>query len=432
MMRRIAVVAALLGGATAASANPFFIGRYQGLRGDPMDRSAFSIFYNPAGLAEDGGKMHLHLMWVNRQATYDRVAEWNGESADGAAANAGPNETGAAGVAPALAGAWGTSFGDFTLGLAGAFYVARAGATNWRPAYSAPAEYPGAIDGPNRWSTINTSMLIYSPSAALAVAHRPTGLSLGVAPVYNIATLDTVKARTPDGTTRLVDERGQIAEGRILLEDGSGEELTWVIGLRWDVSDDLAFGLTWRTEADLQLEGDAYITFGTADESVERSIFNLPVAQTVHGGARVALTDTLALRPSVIWHQWSVMDRQVALNVRNGEQLMDLARDFDDTWHVLLRADWRVDPVVTVHGGLGYETAATPEQTFEPGLAESASYEFAAGVTLDLNESLSLSSSFFWQQFEDVTVRNSVQKPTTNGIYTDARQYLTFDVEVRL
>lgn len=429
---RFAAAALVLGCATAAQANPFSIGRFHGLRGDPVDQSAFSIFWNPAGLARDGGRMHLHLLGVTRQATYDRVAEWNGEPPERADANAGLNHTGATGLAPALAGAWGTTWGDFTLGLGGAFYVARAGATNWRTAFDAPAEHPGAIEGPQRWATINTSMLIYSPSAALAVSHAPTGLSLGIAPVYNIATLDTLKARTPDGTTRLVDDRGQLAEGRILLEDGSGEELTWVVGLRWDVSDALSFGLTWHTEADLRLEGDAYITFGTADEAVERSVFNLPVAQTLNGGARVALTETLALRPSVMWHQWSVLDRQVAINVRNGEQLMDLARDFDDTWQVLLRADWTPDPVVTLHGGLGYETAATPEHTFEPGLAESASYEFAAGVTVDLNESLSLSGSFMWQQFEDVTVRDSVQKPTTNGMYTDARQYLTLDVEVRL
>lgn len=431
-MRRFAVVATLLGLTAAAQANPFFIGRFQGLKGDPVDRSAFAIFWNPAGLAGDGGRLHLHLMGVNRAATYDRVAEWNGEPPDQAGSNAGLNHTGATALAPALAGSWGTALGDFDLGLGAAFYVARAGATNWRPAFDAPAEHPGAVDGPQRWATVNTAMLIYSPSVALAAAHRPTGLSLGVAPVYNIATLDTIKARTPDGTTRLVDDRGQLAEGRILLEDGSGEELTWVVGLRWDVSDDLTFGLAWHSEADLRLEGDAFITFGTAEEARERSVFNLPVAQTLHAGARVALTDTLALRPSVMWHEWSIMQRQVAINVRNGEQLMDLARDFDDTWHVILRGDWRAGEIVTLHAGLGYETGATPEHTFEPGLAESASYEFAAGLTVDLNENLSLSSSFFWQQFEDVTVRNSVQKPTTNGTYTDARQYLTLDVEVRL
>lgn len=431
-MRRMAVVAAIVGWAAAAQANPFFIGRFQGLRGDPVDRSAFSIYYNPAGLARDGGRIQLHLMGVTRQATYDRVAEWNDVPPEEAAANAGPNDTGALGLAPALAGGWGTALGDFTLGLGAAFYVARAGATNWERKFDAPAEYPGAVDGPQRWAVINTSMLIYSPSAAVALAHRPTGLSLGVAPVYNLVTLDTVKARTPDGTTRLVDERGGLAEGRILLQDGSGQALTWIVGLRWDATDDLAFGLTWHTEADLTLEGDAFISFGTAEEARERSTFNLPVAQTVRLGAKIRLTESVALRPSAAWHQWSVMDRQVALNVRNGEQLMDLARDFDDTWIARLRADWKVGAGVTLHGGLGYETAATPEHTFEPGLAESASYELAAGFTVDLNESLSMSSSFFWQQFEDMTVRNSVQKPTTNGTYTDARQYLTVDVEVRL
>lgn len=431
-MRGIVAAIALFAGISAAEANPFFIGRFQGLRGDPVDDGAWSLYWNPAGLARPGGLVALHGLVVNRQATYDRDAALNGVAPDEAAANAGLNETGAFGLAPAVAGRYGWAIGALDLALAGGFYVARAGATNWRRAFGAPAEHPGAVDGPQRWATVNTSMLLYSPSAALALRHRPSGLSVGVAPVYTLVNLSTLKARNPDGTTRLVDERGNLAEGRILLENGEAADLHWIVGAQWAPFDGLVFGATWHSGVEHQLEGDAYITFGTAEEAVERSSFNLPVAQTVRVGAGVAIGAGFTLRPSVEWHDWSVMDRQIAFNVRNGEMLMDLPRDFDDTWIARLRGDYVVVEGFTVHGGVGYETAATPTHTFEPGLAESASYELAIGASLDLGERIGLSTSFFWQQFEDVTVRDSVNVPTTNGRYTDARQYLTLDLEVRL
>lgn len=422
-----------LGAATAASANPFFIGRMNGLRGDPVDESASAIYWNPAGLARPGTLIQLHAVAISRQATYDRDPVLNGvPEGDETAVNAGLNHTGATGVAPAIASRWGMNLGDVDLGLGLGFYVNRAGATNWRRAFGAPAQYSGAVDGPQRWATINTAMVLYSPTAALAVRYLPLGLSLGVAPVYNYVTLDTVKARNPDGTERLVDERGTLAEGRILLEDGTGDQFTWIVGAQWAPNDDLRLGVTWHSAADYILEGTSYITFGTAEESIEEARFNLPVAQTVRAALFARVAEWAALRPSLVWNDWSVMDRQLAYNIRNGEILMDLPRDFDDTWMGRLRADFFVGDGVVLHGGIGYETAATPEATFEPGLSESASYEFAAGGTFDLSESLVLSASFFWQQFDDQTVRNSVNKPTTNGYYTDARQYLTIDLEVRL
>jgi len=47
-----------------------------------------------------------------------------------------------------------------------------------------------------------------------------------------------------------------------------------------------------------------------------------------------------------------------------------------------------------------------------------------------LNERVALSTSLIWHQFLDRTVRDSVQQPTMNGVYTDHRRYLTLDLEV--
>ena len=79
-----------------------------------------------------------------------------------------------------------------------------------------------------------------------------------------------------------------------------------------------------------------------------------------------------------------------------------------------------------------FEHGATPVNTFEPGLAESDNWEVGFGASILLTEAVKLAASFTWQQFIDVEVRNSIQQPTMNGYYTDARQYVTFDLEVSL
>ena len=43
-----------------------------------------------------------------------------------------------------------------------------------------------------------------------------------------------------------------------------------------------------------------------------------------------------------------------------------------------------------------------------------------------------LTTSFIWHQFADVEVLDSVQAPTMNGYYTDQRQYLTVDLEIKI
>ena len=78
-MRRTswAVAVAIVSGAVTAQANPFFIGRYGGLREGPTDTGPFSLYWNPAGLAVPGGRVGLHLQGLMRHATYDRPAAAN-------------------------------------------------------------------------------------------------------------------------------------------------------------------------------------------------------------------------------------------------------------------------------------------------------------------------------------------------------------------
>jgi long-chain fatty acid transport protein len=416
----------------SAAANPFFIGRFDGLDSGPTDQSAFSTYWNPAAIAQEGGSAQIHLLLVDRQASFDRVAELNDVPPEWAHINAGKNTTGALGTVPGLAARYGFSAGDFTVGLGLAAFVDRAGTSHWKRNLGAPSEYPGAIDGPQRWSVLNSMLVVLSPAASLAVAHAPSGLSVGVTPIMNFVSLSTVKAINPDRSERVVDDAGRLAEGRIFLEDATDEQLTAVVGVRYEGLDNAVFGLTWHSGVDYALIGRGRLAFGVAEEAVVNALINLPVAQSVRFGVDLRLSPRWTLRPMVSWADWSVMERQGAINLANGESLMDLPREWADSWSGRVRLDCHANESVRFTVGAGYETGVTPSHAFDPGLSEADNWEASVGVSVALGAAYRLSTSFTWQQYADVTVTDSVNKPLTNGHYTDQRQYLTLDLEVTL
>jgi long-chain fatty acid transport protein len=430
-MSRFITILLLLASASPAVANPLFIGRFGGLSAGPANEGAFSVYWNPAKLGREGGHVQLHLLGVNRHATYNRVLPSEGIDPMVAEVNTGESTTGALGVVPSIALRYGLSVGNFDLGFGLGGFVERAGRTNWRKKYEAPAEIPGAIDGPQRWSTINTSLAILSAGFGMGVTHRPTKLSIGVTPVYHTASLSTVRARNPNGSERVLDEAGRLAEGRILLEDGEDQEVSWVVGMAWSPVDSVHLNLVWHGPIDFELTGEGYVTFGLAPESRLRSAFGLPVPQTVRAEMVFDL-GRYRLRPMLGWVQWSILDVQEAYNIDNDEVLMRLERDFNDIYFFRAALDYEASKTIGLTVSGTFETGATPNETFEPGLAESDNIEIGFGGRFRLSERVRLDVSLSWQQFFDVTVTESIQDPIVNGDYTDRRQFLAVDLGVDL
>lgn len=430
-MSRLLSIALVVMMTSTALANPFFIGRFGGLNAGPENDGAFATYWNPAHLGQADGHIQVHLLGVNRHATYRRTLSDDVPS-DLDDVNGGENQTGALGIVPALAARYGVRLGNVDLGFGGAWFIDRAGRTHWRKNYAAPAEVPGAIDGPQRWATINTSLQILSAGLGTGVSYRPAGLSLGLTALHHMASLSTLRARNPDGSERVRDEAGRLAEGRVLLEDATDQKFSWIVGLAWAPNDDFSVSLSWHSGVDYELSGDAYVTFGVAPETEARSAFGLPVPQTVRLESRLALGDGFTIRPLLGWAQWSILDAQEAYNVANGEALMRLERNFQDIYFGRAALDMHVNSKVTLSTSVTYETGATPTETFEPGLAESDNVELGIGGQFWLTDALRLGVSFSWQQFMDVTVEQSAQEPAMNGQYTDQRQFLALDLGMTL
>jgi hypothetical protein len=403
-----------------ASANPFFAGRFDGLLGGPLDDRPFAIYWNPALLNKQGFAADLHLGLIARQGTYDRVLPED-TPPEIAEVNGGYATTNASGVLPSVALQYGARSGDVSYGFGAALYLARAGTSDWNRHPDAPSAYPGAYDGPQRWSALSTSMLL--PNAALGFSIGMGAFSAGVSVNGVRASLSTTKAANPiDKTDDLINPDGDIKEGRIFLDNAVGYNVHVGAGVALTLPD-LQIGVSWRQPVTYQLEGTANVLTGS-EETTARAGIELQVAGSLMASIGYHLTKEVRLRFEYEYQNWSIMDTQRIVNLADQAELLLLERFFKDTNAYRVRLDHAISDALTLHGGLTFEEGATPEAYHEAGLAEHDQVEGGVGLTYALSKTFEIHTSFMWQHFLDRTVRNSAQKPSTNGDYTDNRQYL--------
>lgn len=434
-MARVAfLVAGLVCFGSGAWANPFYIARFGGLRGDPMFVGAFSLYYNPAALARSGWDVAVDGTLIARQGSFDRDSALNKVPAEFQNVNAGLARVGSASVVPSLMGRYGFSRGPIDIGVGAGVFVDIAGATRWSQNDKAPAMYPGAIDGPQRWGSIASSLTVISVSAALAIRHRPSGLSIGIAPILDIVSFSTTRALDLDGTDEVVDPAGRLKEGRALF---SGKEINgrFIMGARWDYHtpsgwDRYSVGLTWRRGVSYKVDGTLNLAVGTSPPSSTAASLTLPIADVLNLGASIGLHRRVILRPSIEWGIWRILQEHQFVAASDGAVLMRFQRHFNDTIAGRIRADVLVHPRVEVNLGLGFERGATPNSTQEPGLGENHNLEAGAGVTAAITHRIDLTSALIFQYFLPRTITDSVQRPTENGRYTDQREFFTLHLEV--
>ena len=406
-------------GLSSAHANPFFVGRFNGLLGGPLDHSAFALYWNPANLYTEKIDIDLHLGLIGRQASYNRTLPMEATPEE-KSVNGGLATTSALGLVPSIAFHSGIKFNEKNrLGYGAGVYIARAGTADWDRHPDASNQYPGAYDGPQRWSALSTFMLLVNYSAGASFESGP--FAIGAAVSYIDTALSTTKAATALKTDDLM------TEGRIFLDNAKGQEVNATFGANFKL-DDIELGYSWRLPVTYNLKGRAYILYGDAAETNVKASIELQVAES-HLASAAYQFDDLRVRLEYERQLWSIMKNQEIRNIDKNVELLLLERNFKDTNAYRLRLDYDLTDKVQLNTGISYEEGVTPQEYHEPGLAEADQVEVGVGLTFPLTTSLSLHTTFFYQHFFDQTINNSKQSPTTNGDYTDHRQYLTLNLQ---
>jgi hypothetical protein len=424
------ILFALVCAGGVASANPLSLARFGGLRGDATYRGAYALYWNPAALADEPGwDLGVDAQLIARQASYDRDAALNHVPDSEVAANAGRATISTVGVAPSVMARWGRRLGAFDVGLGAGAFVESGGSANWDKNFRAPPGAPGALDGPQRWSSISAQLLVVELGLGAGVRHRASGLSLGFTPILAIAQFSTVRARNLDQSEDLVDAAGNPKEGRAFFA-GSGVAFSAILGARWDLGRGFVLGASWQHGARFSLDGDLRVVFGAQAPSSQHARLGLPIADQLRVSAALPATRWLTMRPTFEMAFWSILREHVFASAADGTVLLQIPRDSGDMLAGRLRADARVSGRWQLMFEVGLEKGPTPARTLEPGFGEGSSVQAGVGARVGLTHYVDLSASFLFHYFFPVTVGNSAQRPTANGTYADQRQYLIVDLEV--
>ncbi|MGZ3407759.1 MAG: OmpP1/FadL family transporter, partial [Polyangia bacterium] len=325
----VVVVVVVAVGAGAAHANPLSLARFGGLRGDAVYQGAYALYWNPAALAAPGFDVAVDAQLLARQASYDRDAALNAVPDASVAANAGLATITTVGVVPSAMARWGLALRAFDLGVGFGAFVENGGAASWDKNLRAPPGAPGAIDGPQRWASINAQLLLVDLGLGLAARHRRTGLSIGFVPILVAGSFSTVRARNIDQSEDLVDAAGNPKEGRAYFA-GSGVGFSAIVGVRWDNGRGWAAGATYQRGARMQLDGDLHVAFGTQAPSSQRATLSLPIADVVRLSAALRATRWLTLRPTFEWALWSTLKEHVFAAASDGTPLLVIPRNYHD------------------------------------------------------------------------------------------------------
>jgi long-chain fatty acid transport protein len=193
-------------------------------------------------------------------------------------------------------------------------------------------------------------------------------------------------------------------DGKVRIEDATDWGYQPFLGLTYQLSDRALFGLVYRAEADVDLEGDVnFRNLVIQKPAVNEVDISWDNPQWLEAGLSYQLAEGKRIYLNAGWQDWSEFGQKNEIEL--GGNVATVDRDWDDTWHAGVA-------YAQFHGGqgfsLGFSYDSSPvkdeHRTFDLPVDEiykwSASY-FAEGSR---NLDYSLGGTLYWVGDADIDV----------------------------
>lgn len=433
---------------SSARASGFAAARFGGEHGSVTATNPTALYYNPAGIAFSNG---THLFGDGTIAL--RHATWE--------------HTPAAGEPPDAPGAEGANYGKATLfnvfggpmlgattrignlAIGASIEVPFGGRATWSQNDKfANSNFPLAADGVQRWQIIEGALtFIYFTAGA---AYRIGPVSFGVSGNFIASSVKTVLAKNPTGA----GDPDTTREGRSTL-DVSGKHGSFGAGAMVEaLPGRLWIGASYQAQPALgPMELNGTLTLDYAGGSSPLPVtMHQALPDIVRVGGRLRPSDTLELRLGAELTRWSVMQTQCvsiegsvcsvtptgADATSDSSVVQNLRRHWKDTYGVHAGLSGWLSPGVELFGGLGFETAATPDETLEPGIGDANNIAAALGGRFEIGREFFVAASYTHIQYmnrdntgksELATFDLPTRRPDGGGKYTQWIGLVNFNVE---
>lgn len=453
----LAAAAAIVLPSVRASASGFLAARFGGEHGHPTTSNPTALYYNPAGLAlATGTRLYLSGTFAYRTASYDRPSDvidnigTPGTPEDAVDANSGEATLANFLVSPFAAVT--SDLGIENLGVGLGFYAPFGGQSEWdkNDKYRGNDAYPGAVDGPQRWWSIDGTIRALYFTAGGAYRIPDLRLSLGVGVNLVKSEVNTGRARNSNGSDDMVTDTGALQEGRSLI-DASGWSLGLGAGVIWEPVENLFVGLSYQSQpgfGEQSLEGTLKTALGTGPADEEDIELRQALPDVVRLGLRYR-TLPWEYRLFGEYVRWSVFERQCLVSAgspacdlapdgaaRSDGIILNIPRDWHDSWGLRGGVSHWFSENVEVFLGAGYDGNAASDEGLDAALIDMPKVTGALGGRFALLDGvLAIQPTLTQVYYFERTIENPKRfappsrTPDNSGVYNQSVTTLDLAVE---
>ncbi|MCA9625228.1 MAG: outer membrane protein transport protein, partial [Myxococcales bacterium] len=347
---------------------------------------------------------------------------------------------------------------DVALGFGAGFFVPFGGQSSWNgnSAFDG-SRYTGAQDGAARWWAIDGTLRSLFVSAAFSVSISEL-VHLGISGGIAINQVDTIRAKTLDGSNNL------LAEGRALLQGKSIDpQLGGGVVVTPFKNNDLRLGVSYQAPVGITgvaMGGTLTLHDGRGQVTEQDVDFHTVWPDTFRFGVAYKPIEELELRLNANVQRWSLLKDQCITNAgapcdieedgsepladpnnpdgpEKDDNIVNIPRRWNDSFGIRVGATYNIIPEVGIFGGVGYDSNAVPDATLEPALTDFHDVAVNIGGQFQFTENIGLAASYtqIFYISRDNTGKGELQNfapdslgPDAAGKFTQAIGFLNINV----
>ncbi len=190
-----------------------------------------------------------------------------------------------------------------------------------------------------------------------------------------------------------------VPDGQLRMED---DDIGYAfnLGALWEPAESTRFGLTYRSQVDLEYEDLASlkglgVVLGGIFSGEQKIDLEMNLPQAVMLSAYHDIDDKLAIVANLGWQDWSEFGKSdIVIKDSSGSTKLTSDRDFDDTWHAAIGVRYRLSPPWMVMAGFAYDSSPVDDDDRTPDMPMDRQLRYAFGVQYEYSRDLTISAAY--------------------------------------
>src|SRR3990172_2292821 len=198
---------------------------------------------------------------------------------------------------------------------------------------------------------------------------------------------------------------------------GDGNGIGYNLGVVYDISRDISFGASYRSEVKVDIEGDATFELPSVYTPNTGGETDITLPQQAYAGMCYKGFDHLTLEAGIRWEGWSSYD-ELKFDFEQpilGSRTVVFKKDWKDTYGGNIGAQYQLNDTVSLRAGYLYSENPVPDMTFEPSIPDSNTHLFTIGTGLKYRQAR-IDLAYGYQLLEKRDKENSIDDNPNNGL----------------